>query len=67
MAAENKPEGLKRIRNPGGMPRSPLCYAGHGPAKGGGDDADANTDSRIRGDLIGGSVRDPARLLPSSR
>ncbi|KAJ8258733.1 hypothetical protein COCON_G00177450 [Conger conger] len=43
MAAENKPEGLKRIRNPDRMYRSAVSYAGHAAAKGVSDDTEANT------------------------
>ncbi|XP_035244506.1 calmodulin-binding transcription activator 1-like [Anguilla anguilla] len=44
MAAENKPEGLKRIRNPDRMYRSAVSYAGHTAAKGVSDDTEANNE-----------------------
>ncbi|XP_072569495.1 calmodulin-binding transcription activator 1 isoform X6 [Paramormyrops kingsleyae] len=44
MAAENKPEGLKKIRNPDRMYRSAVCYAGHVPPKGVGDDKEMNNE-----------------------
>ncbi|KAK6319149.1 hypothetical protein J4Q44_G00103600 [Coregonus suidteri] len=40
MAAENKPEGLKRIRNPERMIRIAVGYTGHAPPKS--DDTDTN-------------------------
>ncbi|XP_054653809.1 calmodulin-binding transcription activator 1 isoform X5 [Dunckerocampus dactyliophorus] len=43
MAAENKPEGLKKVRNPDRMYRSTVCYAGHGPPKSISDDAETNS------------------------
>ncbi|KAG7472218.1 hypothetical protein MATL_G00106510 [Megalops atlanticus] len=42
MAAENKPEGLKRIRNPDRMYRSAVCYGGHAPPKGASDVTEMN-------------------------
>ncbi|XP_071385002.1 calmodulin-binding transcription activator 1-like [Centroberyx affinis] len=42
MAAENKPEGLKRIRNPERMIRIAVGYTGHTPPKS--DDTDANNE-----------------------
>ncbi|XP_029005942.1 calmodulin-binding transcription activator 1-like isoform X2 [Betta splendens] len=42
MAAENKPEGLKKIRNPERMVRIAVGYTGHTPPKS--DDADANNE-----------------------
>ncbi|MEQ2247145.1 hypothetical protein ILYODFUR_006222, partial [Ilyodon furcidens] len=42
MAAENKPEGLKKVRNPDRMYRSAVCYAGHGPPKSISDDTETN-------------------------
>ncbi|XP_029115008.1 calmodulin-binding transcription activator 1-like isoform X3 [Scleropages formosus] len=44
MAAENKPEGLKKIRNPDRMYRSAVCYAGHVPPKGVSDDTEMNNE-----------------------
>ncbi|XP_034028827.1 calmodulin-binding transcription activator 1 isoform X4 [Thalassophryne amazonica] len=44
MAAENKPEGLKKVRNPDRMYRSAACYAGHGPPKSISDDTETNND-----------------------
>ncbi|XP_054653819.1 calmodulin-binding transcription activator 1 isoform X6 [Dunckerocampus dactyliophorus] len=44
MAAENKPEGLKKVRNPDRMYRSTVCYAGHGPPKSISDDAETNNE-----------------------
>ncbi|XP_036388248.1 calmodulin-binding transcription activator 1-like isoform X3 [Megalops cyprinoides] len=44
MAAENKPEGLKRIRNPDRMYRSAVGYAGHAPPKGVSDDTETNNE-----------------------
>ncbi|XP_069040166.1 calmodulin-binding transcription activator 1 isoform X3 [Lepisosteus oculatus] len=44
MAAENKPEGLKKIRNLDRMYRSAVCYAGHAPAKGVSDETEINND-----------------------
>ncbi|XP_051913884.1 calmodulin-binding transcription activator 1 isoform X3 [Hippocampus zosterae] len=44
MAAENKPEGLKKVRNPDRMYRSAVCYAGHGPPKSISDDTETNND-----------------------
>ncbi|XP_046896118.1 calmodulin-binding transcription activator 1 isoform X2 [Hypomesus transpacificus] len=44
MAAENKPEGLKKIRNPDRMYRSAVCYAGHGPPKSISDDTEMNNE-----------------------
>ncbi|XP_037387963.1 calmodulin-binding transcription activator 1-like isoform X8 [Pygocentrus nattereri] len=44
MAAENKPEGLKRIRNPDRMYRTAVGYAGHAPPKGVSDDTDTNNE-----------------------
>nr|XP_046193152.1 calmodulin-binding transcription activator 1 isoform X2 [Oncorhynchus gorbuscha] len=44
MAAENKPEGLKKIRNPDGMYRSAVCYAGHAPPKSISDDTEMNNE-----------------------
>ncbi|KAL4658567.1 calmodulin-binding transcription activator 1-like isoform X1 [Arapaima gigas] len=44
MAAENKPEGLKRIRNPDRMYRSAVGYAGHAPPKGVSDDTEMNNE-----------------------
>ncbi|KAJ4933873.1 hypothetical protein JOQ06_006682, partial [Pogonophryne albipinna] len=45
MAAENKPEGLKKVRNPDRMYRSAVCYAGHGPPKSISDDTETNRHS----------------------
>ncbi|KAM9860056.1 calmodulin-binding transcription activator 1-like [Aulostomus maculatus] len=42
MAAENKPEGLKKIRNPDRMVRIAVGYTGHTPPKS--DDTDANNE-----------------------
>ncbi|XP_078105715.1 calmodulin-binding transcription activator 1-like [Sander vitreus] len=42
MAAENKPEGLKKIRNPERMVRIAVGYTGHTPPKN--DDTDANNE-----------------------
>ncbi|KAM6980784.1 calmodulin-binding transcription activator 1 [Aplochiton taeniatus] len=42
MAAENKPEGLKRIRNPERMIRIAVGYTGHTPPKS--DETDANSE-----------------------
>ncbi|XP_072238626.1 calmodulin-binding transcription activator 1-like [Leuresthes tenuis] len=42
MAAENKPEGLKKIRNPERMVRIAVGYTGHTPPKS--DDNDANNE-----------------------
>nr|XP_057910395.1 calmodulin-binding transcription activator 1-like isoform X3 [Doryrhamphus excisus] len=42
MAAENKPEGLKKIRNPERMVRIAVGYTGHTPPKS--DDTDANSE-----------------------
>ncbi|XP_039653216.1 calmodulin-binding transcription activator 1-like isoform X7 [Perca fluviatilis] len=42
MAAENKPEGLKKIRNPERMVRIAVGYTGHTPPKS--DDTDANNE-----------------------
>ncbi|KAM3622408.1 uncharacterized protein V6R79_024534 [Siganus canaliculatus] len=42
MAAENKPEGLKKIRNPERMVRIAVGYTGHAPPKS--DDTDANNE-----------------------
>ncbi|XP_056885100.1 calmodulin-binding transcription activator 1-like isoform X7 [Takifugu flavidus] len=42
MAAENKPEGVKKIRNPERMVRIAVGYTGHAPPKS--DDTDANND-----------------------
>ncbi|XP_051961111.1 calmodulin-binding transcription activator 1-like isoform X4 [Xyrauchen texanus] len=44
MAAENKPEGLKKIRNPDRMYRSAVCYSAHAPPKSVGDDTETNTE-----------------------
>eukprot|EP00063_Salmo_salar_P027150 XP_014001985.1 PREDICTED: calmodulin-binding transcription activator 1-like isoform X6 [Salmo salar] len=44
MAAENKPEGLKKIRNPDRMYRSAVCYAGHAPPKSISDDTEMNNE-----------------------
>ncbi|XP_035376235.1 calmodulin-binding transcription activator 1-like [Electrophorus electricus] len=44
MAAENKPEGLKRMRNPDRTYRAAVGYASHAPPKGVGDDAGANNE-----------------------
>ncbi|XP_049608443.1 calmodulin-binding transcription activator 1 isoform X4 [Syngnathus scovelli] len=44
MAAENKPEGLKRVPNLDKMFRSSVCYAGHGSPKSIGDDAKSNNE-----------------------
>ncbi|XP_077431778.1 calmodulin-binding transcription activator 1 isoform X3 [Vanacampus margaritifer] len=44
MAAENKPEGLKKVRNPDRMYRSTVCYAGHGPPKSISDDTETNNE-----------------------
>ncbi|XP_039863776.1 calmodulin-binding transcription activator 1 isoform X10 [Simochromis diagramma] len=44
MAAENKPEGLKKVRNPDRMYRSAVCYAGHGPPKNISDDTETNNE-----------------------
>ncbi|XP_055366004.1 calmodulin-binding transcription activator 1 isoform X10 [Betta splendens] len=44
MAAENKPEGLKKVRNPDRMYRSGVCYAGHGPPKSISDDTEMNNE-----------------------
>ncbi|XP_031422481.1 calmodulin-binding transcription activator 1 isoform X4 [Clupea harengus] len=44
MAAENKPEGLKKIRNPDRMYRSAVCYAGHAPPKGVNADTEMNNE-----------------------
>ncbi|XP_066546944.1 calmodulin-binding transcription activator 1 [Amia ocellicauda] len=44
MAAENKPEGLKKIRNPDRMYRSAVCFAGHTPPKGVSDETEINND-----------------------
>ncbi|XP_076865703.1 uncharacterized protein LOC143517066 [Brachyhypopomus gauderio] len=44
MAAENKPEGLKRMRNPDRTYRAAVGYAGHAPPKGVGDDAGTNNE-----------------------
>ncbi|KAM3872048.1 calmodulin-binding transcription activator 1 [Diretmus argenteus] len=44
MAAENKPEGLKKVRNPDRMYRSAVCYAGHGPPKSISDDTETNNE-----------------------
>ncbi|XP_056131475.1 calmodulin-binding transcription activator 1 [Lampris incognitus] len=44
MAAENKPEGLKKVRNPDRMYRSAVCYAGHGPPKSISDDTEMNNE-----------------------
>ncbi|TKS76731.1 hypothetical protein D9C73_010821 [Collichthys lucidus] len=49
MAAENKPEGLKKVRNPDRMYRSAVCYAGHGPPKSISDDTETNRGIRLRG------------------
>ncbi|KAJ3586490.1 hypothetical protein NHX12_012888 [Muraenolepis orangiensis] len=45
MAAENKPEGLKKVRNPDRMYRTAVCYAGHGPPKSISDDTEMNSKS----------------------
>ncbi|GLD64951.1 calmodulin-binding transcription activator 1-like isoform X1 [Lates japonicus] len=45
MAAENKPEGLKKIRNPERMVRIAVGYTGHTPPKS--DDTDANTETLV--------------------
>ncbi|KAL0978454.1 hypothetical protein UPYG_G00170610 [Umbra pygmaea] len=42
MAAENKPEGLKRLRNPERMIRVAVGYTGHAPPKS--DDTDTNDE-----------------------
>ncbi|RXN23086.1 calmodulin-binding transcription activator 1-like isoform X1 [Labeo rohita] len=42
MAAENKPEGLKKIRNPDRMYRTAVGYTGHVPPKSVSDDTDNN-------------------------
>ncbi|XP_030206731.1 calmodulin-binding transcription activator 1 isoform X2 [Gadus morhua] len=44
MAAENKPEGLKKVRNPDRMYRTAVCYAGHGPPKSISDDTEMNNE-----------------------
>ncbi|XP_030632892.1 calmodulin-binding transcription activator 1 [Chanos chanos] len=44
MAAENKPEGLKRMRNPDRMYRTAVGYTGHAPPKGVSDDTDTNNE-----------------------
>ncbi|XP_068180349.1 calmodulin-binding transcription activator 1 [Antennarius striatus] len=44
MAAENKPEGLKKVRNPDRMYRSAVCFAGHGPPKSISDDTETNNE-----------------------
>ncbi|XP_055021903.1 calmodulin-binding transcription activator 1 [Boleophthalmus pectinirostris] len=44
MAAENKPEGLKKVRNPDRMYRSGVCYAGHGPPKSISDDTESHNE-----------------------
>ncbi|XP_058266162.1 calmodulin-binding transcription activator 1 isoform X6 [Hemibagrus wyckioides] len=44
MAAENKPEGLKKIRNPDRMYRSAVCYSGHAAPKGVSDDTEMNNE-----------------------
>ncbi|ROI16340.1 Calmodulin-binding transcription activator 1 [Anabarilius grahami] len=44
MAAENKPEGLKKIRNPDRMYRTAVGYTGHVPPKSVSDDTDNNND-----------------------
>lgn len=41
------PEGLKKIRNPDRMYRSAVCYAGHVPPKGVGDDKEMNSKSLL--------------------
>ncbi|CAF91047.1 unnamed protein product [Tetraodon nigroviridis] len=41
MAAENKPEGVKKIRNPERMVRIAVGYTGHAPPKS--DDTDTNS------------------------
>ncbi|XP_033825086.1 calmodulin-binding transcription activator 1 isoform X2 [Periophthalmus magnuspinnatus] len=43
MAAENKPEGLKKSRNPDRMYRSGVCY-GHGPPKSISDDTESHNE-----------------------
>ncbi|XP_051957510.1 calmodulin-binding transcription activator 1-like [Xyrauchen texanus] len=44
MAAENKPEGLKKIRNPDRMYRTAVGYTGHVPPKSVNDDTDNNNE-----------------------
>ncbi|XP_051768497.1 calmodulin-binding transcription activator 1 isoform X13 [Ctenopharyngodon idella] len=44
MAAENKPEGLKKIRNPDRMYRTAVGYTGHVPPKSVSDDTDNNNE-----------------------
>ncbi|XP_030624581.1 calmodulin-binding transcription activator 1 [Chanos chanos] len=44
MAAENKPEGLKKIRNPDRMYRSSVCYAAHAAPKSVSDDTEMNNE-----------------------
>ncbi|XP_057219004.1 calmodulin-binding transcription activator 1 isoform X5 [Triplophysa rosa] len=44
MAAENKPEGLKKIRNPDRMYRSAVCYSGHAAPKSVSDDTETNNE-----------------------
>ncbi|XP_056305699.1 calmodulin-binding transcription activator 1 isoform X11 [Danio aesculapii] len=44
MAAENKPEGLKKIRNPDRMYRSAVCYSAHAPPKSVSDDTETNNE-----------------------
>ncbi|XP_068172245.1 calmodulin-binding transcription activator 1-like isoform X1 [Antennarius striatus] len=46
MAAENKPEGLKKIRNPERMVRIAVGYTGHAPPKS--DDTDANEPGQLK-------------------
>ncbi|XP_073731503.1 calmodulin-binding transcription activator 1 isoform X2 [Misgurnus anguillicaudatus] len=44
MAAENKPEGLKKIRNPDRMYRSAVCYSAHAAPKSVSDDTETNNE-----------------------
>ncbi|XP_016129454.1 calmodulin-binding transcription activator 1-like [Sinocyclocheilus grahami] len=44
MAAENKPEGLKKIRNPDRMYRSAVCYSAHAPPNSVSDDTETNNE-----------------------
>ncbi|XP_068598487.1 calmodulin-binding transcription activator 1-like [Brachionichthys hirsutus] len=46
MAAENKPEGLKKIRNPERMVRIAVGYTGHAPPKS--DDTDTNEPGQLK-------------------
>ncbi|XP_028825114.1 calmodulin-binding transcription activator 1-like isoform X4 [Denticeps clupeoides] len=48
MAAENKPEGLKRARNPDRMYRAAVGYTGHAPPKAISGDGDGSNNEHLK-------------------